>query len=178
MISIDNEQVVGWGAAVRQACRGGYFLDEPQAGGHEMDHGGGGCWEHFSHGADVGVRGVGPGPAVAFEQAALALAAVVTPPEKVASLQTIVIHCEAPDLDLLLVDWLNALIFEMATRRMLFHSFEVVLTGTALRAVARGELLDRPRHCPAVEIKAATYSELTVTRQMDGTWVAQTVVDV
>ncbi len=37
-------------------------------------------WEHFPHAADVGVRGFGKTPAEAFEQAALALTAVVTTP--------------------------------------------------------------------------------------------------
>ena len=40
-------------------------------------------WEHFEHGADVGVRGIGPTPASAFEQAALALTAVITEPDAV-----------------------------------------------------------------------------------------------
>ena len=40
-------------------------------------------WEHFPHGADVGVRGVAPTRAGAFEQAALALTAVVTDPAPV-----------------------------------------------------------------------------------------------
>jgi len=35
-------------------------------------------WEHFSHDADVGVRGFGATPAQAFEQAALAMSAIVT----------------------------------------------------------------------------------------------------
>ena len=35
-------------------------------------------WEHFPHDADVGVRGFGATAAEAFEQAALALTAVVT----------------------------------------------------------------------------------------------------
>ena len=28
-------------------------------------------WEHFPHGADVGIRGIGASPAAAFEQGAL-----------------------------------------------------------------------------------------------------------
>ena len=35
-------------------------------------------YEHFSHGADVGVRGFGASPAEAFEQAALALTAAIS----------------------------------------------------------------------------------------------------
>ena len=35
-------------------------------------------WEHFAHGADIGVRGIGPTKEAAFEQIALALTGVVT----------------------------------------------------------------------------------------------------
>jgi SHS2 domain-containing protein len=38
-------------------------------------------WEHFPHDADVGVRGFGATAAEAFEQAALALTAIVTTAE-------------------------------------------------------------------------------------------------
>ena len=37
-------------------------------------------WEHFPHGADIGVRGVGASRGEAFEEAALAVTAVVTDP--------------------------------------------------------------------------------------------------
>ena len=42
-------------------------------------------WEHFAHGADVGVRGVGATLNEAFEQAALALTAVVADPAHIES---------------------------------------------------------------------------------------------
>ncbi|MBT9569000.1 MAG: multifunctional CCA addition/repair protein, partial [Thiobacillus sp.] len=73
-------------------------------------------WEHFPHQADMGVRGIGPTLAAAFEQAALAMTAVVTDPDRVAADEALEIRCEAPDYELLLVDWLNALILEMAAR--------------------------------------------------------------
>lgn len=135
-------------------------------------------WEHFSHMADMGVRGCGPDPATAFEQAALALTAVITDPALVRAEQGVEIQCEAPDLELLLTDWLNALIYEMATRRMLFSRFQVRLQGSELFASAWGEAVDPPRHQPAVEVKGATYTALSVTRGKDGHWTAQCVVDV
>jgi SHS2 domain-containing protein len=55
------------------------------------------AWEHFPHEADVGVRGFGSTPAEAFEQAALALTAVVTHAE-VKPVTSIKVSCEAPDL--------------------------------------------------------------------------------
>jgi tRNA nucleotidyltransferase (CCA-adding enzyme) len=135
-------------------------------------------WEHFPHQADIGVRGRGPTPAEAFAQAALALTAVILPPDDVAPLEPVEIACEAPDLELLFADWLNALVFEMATRRMLFGRFQVRLDGTRLRATAFGEPIDRTRHHPTVEVKGATYTALRVAREPDGGWVAQAVVDV
>ena len=135
-------------------------------------------WEHFSHQADIGVRGIGASKAEAFEQAALALTAVITDPRTVHPRQNIEIACEAPDDELLLVDWLNALITESATRNMLWSRFDIHLHDHRLRATAWGEPVEPARHQPAVEVKGATYTELRVGRNQDGAWVAQCVVDV
>ncbi len=134
-------------------------------------------WEHFSHQADIGVRGHGRTPEEAFEAAALALTAVVTDPRKVLPEKKVEIACEAPDLELLLVDWLNALIYEMSTRKMLFRRFEVKLEDGRLQGTAWGEPIDLQRHRPAVEVKGATYTELEV-KQAGDEWIAQCVVDV
>jgi len=135
-------------------------------------------WEHFPHQADVGVRGLGATLEQAFEQAALALTAVITDLAAVAPREMIRLSCEAPDAELLLVDWLNLLIYEMATRNMLFGRFEVHLEDNRLEAQAWGEALEPTRHHPAVEVKGATYTALKVAQQPDGGWLAQCVVDV
>lgn len=135
-------------------------------------------WELFPHGSDIGVRGYGSTRAEAFEQAALGLTAVVCDPDAVRALRRVEISCEAPDHELLLVDWLNALIYEMATRKLLFARFEVRIEHCALKAQALGEPVDRARHHPAVEPKGATYTELAVRRTPGGAWLAQCVVDV
>ncbi|MGE5757350.1 MAG: archease [Sideroxydans sp.] len=135
-------------------------------------------WEHFPHEADIGVRGLGATLEQAFEQAALALTAVIVDPAVVAPTEMIRLSCEASETDLLLVDWLNTLVYEMATRNMLFSRFEVHLEGEHLSAQVWGEALDAVRHHPAVEVKGATYTALKVARQADGDWLAQCVVDV
>lgn len=135
-------------------------------------------WEHFAHDADIGVRGLGSSKSEAFEQAATALTAVITDPRGVRPLAAVEIRCEAPDDELLFVDWLNALVYEMATRRMLFGRFQVRIADGALRATAWGEPVDATRHAPAVEVKGATYTSLRVARAPDGGWAAQCVVDV
>lgn len=135
-------------------------------------------WEHFPHQADIGVRGMGTTKEAAFEQAGMALTAVITEPTSVAPAQAVSITCEAPDDELLLVDWLNALIYEMATRNMLFSRFNVRFNDHSLHATAWGEPIEVARHQPAVEVKGATYTELSVTQDQQGRWVAQCVVDV
>ena len=135
-------------------------------------------WEHFEHGADIGVRGFGATKAQAFEQAALALTAVITDPARVALHDGVDFTCEAPDDELLLAHWLNAVVTEMALRRMLFGRFEVRLDGHKLSARALGEPLSVQRHQPAVEVKGATCTALSVAPTDAGGWVAQTVVDV
>lgn len=134
-------------------------------------------WEHFPHEADMGVRGIGATCAEAFEQAALALNAIVTDPASIKPAQKVNVMCEASDVELLLVDWLNAIIYEMATRHMLFCRFEVKLAGGQLAGIAWGEPVDLVRHQPAVEPKGATYTSLAVHNE-DGRWIAQCIVDV
>lgn len=135
-------------------------------------------WEHFAHDADIGVHGIGPTPAQAFEQAALALTAVATDPARVADTDLVELECAAPDAEMMLVDWLNALIYEAATRRMVFGRYEVEIAGGRLRGRAWGERVDVERHRPAVEVKGATYTALSVRADADGVWHARCVVDV
>jgi tRNA nucleotidyltransferase (CCA-adding enzyme) len=135
-------------------------------------------WEHFAHEADVGVRGYGPSLAAAFEQAALAMTAAITDVERVAASEPVRITCQAPQADLLLVEWLNALVYEMATRGMLFGRFAVTIEDSRLSGEAWGEPVDVHRHRPAAEVKGATYTALRVSRRADGQWLAQCVIDV
>jgi len=137
-----------------------------------------GCWEHFEHGADIGVRGFGASKAEAFEQAALAMTAVVTDPAGVDSREAVAIRCEAPDDELLLAEFLNVLVYEMSARKMVFGQVSIRIDGASLSGEAWGERVDVARHHPAVEIKGATYTALRVAEEEDGRWVAQTVVDV
>lgn len=146
--------------------------DEAREGGPSAS------WEHFSHDADIGVVGSGPTKAEAFRQAALALTAVVTDPALVRSVTAVSVVCRAGSDEILLVDWLNALVYEMAVRSILFGEFNVEIADGELRATAWGELVDQGRHEPAVEVKGATLTALRVAPVAGGGWRAQCVVDV
>ncbi len=124
------------------------------------------------------MRGVGTTKHEAFEQAALALVGVVSDPAHVDSREAVEVRCTAPDDELLLVDWLNALVFEMATRRLLFGRFAVHIDDHHLTATAWGEPIERARHQLGTEVKGATCTALHVGQHAGGMWVAQCVVDV
>jgi tRNA nucleotidyltransferase (CCA-adding enzyme) len=135
-------------------------------------------WEHFHHVADIGVRGIGGSKAEAFVQAAIALIAVITDPAGVRPESCVDLGAEGEDDDLLLLGWLDAIIYAMATRRMLFGAFDVAFTPGGATGHAWGEAVDLARHQPVVEVKAATFTELCVRQLPDGEWLAQCVVDV
>lgn len=139
-------------------------------------------WQHFEHQADIGLRAWGPDLGAALEQAGLALTAVVTEPEAVAARDEVALTCTADDPELLLVEWLDTLIYAMATRRMLFGAFDVAVSGgeTAdyrVEAGVWGEPVDRDRHQPAVEVKGTTLTALRAERNAGG-WLLECVVDV
>lgn len=136
-----------------------------------------GYWEHFAHEADIGIRGVGATREEAFERAAVAMIAVVVDPDTVRPMERVDIECDGTDDELLLAEWLNKIIYEMSSRRMLFSRFSVHLQGLRLHGSAWGEPVDRERHQPAVEVKGATYTALGVACE-GGVWLAQTVIDV
>ena len=139
-------------------------------------------YEHFEHGADVGVRGRGATPGEAFAGAATALFTLLAEdPETVRPAVEERVTCEADDVETLLVTFLNELIFLWGSRRLVLSGFEVTVEAGAGRARCearvRGEAFDPARHAATVEPKGATYSLLRVAGEPPG-WVAQCVVDV
>ena len=135
-------------------------------------------WEHFCHESDIGVLGKGKSIEEAFEEAALALTAILTHPKEIEPIEKITIKCQAPDLDLLLIDWLNALIYEISANQLIFSKFKVKISNHHLQGEAWGEKIIQEKHQPAVEAKGATYSQLKVEKDDQGHWIAKCVIDV
>ncbi len=134
-------------------------------------------YETFEHEADIGIRGFGRSVEEAFENAAVALYSVMVNVDKIAQKEKKAVTASAPDRELLLVEWLNALLALSDIERMVFARFEVRIEGTSLSGNAWGERLDRSRHETRVEVKGATYHMLKVAEHDSG-YVAQCVVDV
>jgi SHS2 domain-containing protein len=134
-------------------------------------------YETFEHGADIGIRGFGHTMAEAFENTAIALYSVMVNIPAVEASEKRSVTVSAPDNELLLIEWLNALLSLSDIEHMVFSKFKVKMEGASLTGTVWGERLDQERHEPNVEIKGATYYMLKV-READGRFVAQCVVDV
>jgi tRNA nucleotidyltransferase (CCA-adding enzyme) len=135
-------------------------------------------WEHFHHAADIGIRGIAESVEQAFENAAYAMTAVMIDPKHIPPKQNISVSAQAPDIELLLVDWLSSIIYQTDTRKMLFSSFKVSIDGLSLNAQISGSPISKCISIPAVEVKGVTYAELAVKQNQNGLWVAQCVLDV
>jgi tRNA nucleotidyltransferase (CCA-adding enzyme) len=133
--------------------------------------------EVFRSRRDIGITGRGRSMAEAFEQAALALTAVITSAD-IRPIERVEVHCQRTTTELLLVEWLDAIIYEMAVRHMLFGRYSVEISGVDLRGEMWGEPVDGRRHAPACEPKGATLTALRVAREDDGLWSAGCVIDV
>jgi len=134
-------------------------------------------YETFEHEADIGVRGFGGTIEEAFANAALAMYSVMVNVDSILQKAMRSVTVSAPDTELLLVEWLNALLALTDIERMVFSRFNVKIEGNSLTGTAWGEALDKIRHEPRVEVKGATYHMLSVNER-DGGFIAQCVVDV
>ena len=134
-------------------------------------------FETFEHEADIGIRGFGSSMTEAFENAAVALYSVMVNIDTVNPREKRTFSVSAPDRELLLVEWLNALLATSDIERLIFSKFDVKIEGTTLTGAAWGETLDRDRHEPHLEVKGATYHLLSIKEQ-NGAYTAQCVVDV
>lgn len=134
-------------------------------------------FEIFEHRADVGIRGRGRTLEEAFADAATAMFSVMVDLDTVRPLETFEVEVSASDEGALFVEWLNELLSLADLNGAVFSEFEVEISGNCLKGRARGEPWDLEMHEPKTEVKAATYSSLSVKHE-DGSYVAQCIVDV
>jgi SHS2 domain-containing protein len=117
----------------------------------------------IDHPSDVGIIAYGKTPQEIFENAALGMFSLMADLDKVEPKQTLRLRVEGEDLESLLVNWLNELIFNEDAKKMLFKDFKIVkLTNTELEAEVAGEKINLGLHDIYRPIKAATYNQLEI----------------
>jgi SHS2 domain-containing protein len=134
-------------------------------------------YRQLSHTADLGLRIWGATPEELFENAGAALTAVLTDRRRLRPDHIEEIAVEAPDLEALLVAWLNHLLYLYDVDAFLGREFQILeLTPQRLSAQARGETYDPQRHLAGTAVKAATYHHLEIANR-NGRWEATVILD-
>jgi len=117
----------------------------------------------FEHTADLGLLIWADSEEGLFEEAGRALTSVVVPDARtIREEEEHDIDVPGTELDYLLFDWLNELLYHLGTSRLLFRSFKAARTDDGIRVHAAGEPIDPRRHPLEHEVKAITYHGLTV----------------
>src|SRR5574340_616490 len=131
---------------------------------------------YFEHDADIGVIGRGLTLEQAFEAAAQAVFAIITPVDAVQPQATVSIEFEEADSELALVIWLNLLLGKARELGMVFGRFHLQHQGNKWNGEASGEKWNESLE-RGVEVKGATLTMLSV-KQAGAIWEARFVVDV
>ncbi|MHB1412700.1 MAG: archease [Thermoleophilia bacterium] len=135
-------------------------------------------FELIEHTADIGVRSFGATIAEAFETAAAGMFSLLADPGQICDQQEFPVEVEAEDREMLLVEWLNELLYIYESRGVLLKRFHIrEISDTRLLGSAYGEPIDPGRHEIRTDIKAVTYYQLRVKQRKSG-WLTEVILDV
>jgi len=135
-------------------------------------------YEFFEHTADVGIAARGVTLAELFEQAARGLVELLAENSVLEPRQAWPVVLSAENVELLLLAWLQELLFWFSTEGFLPVRYALdELTETSLRGQVSGDVFDPTRHVQGREVKAITRHLLNV-EQRDGMWHGQVIVDI
>jgi SHS2 domain-containing protein len=139
------------------------------------------AYQFFDHTGDIGVSLTGRTIDELFGSAATAFTDSITPIGGVEPRRPEELDVAAPELDLLLVDFLSELLYRFDTRGWLTRDAQVEVReldgGWELQGTLLGEKHDPARHPTRVLIKAVTYHQLHIHKD-DGQWAAKVVFDI
>jgi len=126
-------------------------------------------FEVINHTADVAIAAYGADLKAAFANAALGMFSIMTDVKKVNETVVRDVEVRADEIKVLLVSWLNELLFISDVEKILFKRFDISeLDGTRIVARCYGGRLDHKRHKIKTEIKAATYHMTQIEEKRDG----------
>lgn len=117
----------------------------------------------LDHPSDVGILAFGKTKKELFENSAHGMFSLMAELDRVVPKEAFKISVEAEDLESLLINWLNELIFYEDSKKILLKDFRIKnISETKLEAEVRGEKIDPARHLIHRPIKAATYNQLQI----------------
>lgn len=134
-------------------------------------------FEVIEHTADVGIVAHGRDLPELFANAARGMLHFMIKPELVRPTEERMVEVEADDIEALLVAWLNELLIVLNAHSFIPSTFHVEeLEPTRLKARLQGETVDPSRHRFSLDVKAATYHALEISRTNG--WSARVIFDI
>ena len=129
--------------------------------------------------ADVAFEAYGKDLNELFANSALAMFEVMVNTEEIEPKVEREVKLEANDLEGLLFEWLNELLFYYGSENLAFSRFEVEVDEKELKLKAKcfGEEINPAKHETKTEVKAATYHNLEIKKE-DGSWRARVILDI
>jgi SHS2 domain-containing protein len=138
-------------------------------------------YRQIDHTGDLAVEVRAPSREELFAEALAAMTDCVTDLASVGRSLSRRLEAEAPDLELLLVEWLGEVLYAFEVHQEVYSCAEVEIQergdGLMLQARVEGELYDPDRHPLKVPIKGVTYHALKVESGEHG-WTARVVFDI
>ncbi len=120
----------------------------------------------IEHTADTGIIAYGRDLREAFANAAYGLFSIIAELDAIREKTSYEIDVGSDNLDGLLVDWLNELIYIFDAKRLIFKRFHIIeFEDRRLKATCYGEKYDPEKHEIKMGVKAATYHMLEVDRE-------------
>lgn len=117
-----------------------------------------------------------------FEQCGLAVEETQVELSLIEAKKTVKIKLEHRNVEMLLFNFLEELLFYKDAEQLLFSEFKATVRekpagGYTLECTASGEKLDPEKHQPKVDVKAITMHMFEVKKTQEG-WKAQVLVDI
>jgi SHS2 domain-containing protein len=141
--------------------------------------------EFLDHTADIQVAVWAPTLEALFREAALVLARIMVPEPVIALEREIEVVTEAEDIKAALFDWLSEMLFYSDAELFVLGDVDVkavkALPGGRYRidSVFKGETFKKGHHVSGREVKAITYSYMTIERgRKDKTWRLKIIFDI
>ncbi|MCS7105935.1 MAG: archease [Candidatus Aenigmarchaeota archaeon] len=120
--------------------------------------------------ADVAFEAYGKNLNELFANSALAMFEVMINTKQVEPKVKREVKVEGSDLESLMFNWLNYLLVFVDSENLAFSWFEVKVDekNFKLKAICKGETIDRKKHETRTHVKAATYHQLKIKKNKNG----------
>jgi SHS2 domain-containing protein len=126
-------------------------------------------FEIIDHTADIGITAYGADIKELFTNAALGLFSLMADLDGLDENIKREVGMSAEDIEVLLVEWLNELIYVSEVEHVIFKRFEInELNSNSIKATCFGEKLKSGQRRLKREIKAATYHMLKIDKDAKG----------